>query len=71
MSGRLLQFASLPQVQPKFGGASSFEMNDDLARPTEIPADDDEERTEQARRVLEEYAAELREMLKKLRKFFN
>lgn len=46
-------------------------MNDDLARPTEIPADDDEERTEQARRVLEEYAAELREMLKKLRKFFN
>jgi hypothetical protein len=46
-------------------------MNDNPVWPTEIPADSDEERTEQARRALEEYAAELREMLKKLRKLFN
>ena len=48
-------------------------MNDDPVRPREIPADNDndEERIEQARRVLEEYAAELREILKKLRKLFN
>ena len=46
--------------------------NFDRERPKKAADDKDEARTEQARQVLEEHAAELREMIKTLRKrLFN
>jgi hypothetical protein len=44
-------------------------MDDDSGQKS--PDDSDETRTEQARRFVEEYVAELRELPSKLRKLFN
>lgn len=47
-------------------------MKRDRTLPREAPnSDDDGARTEQAKRVIEDYAQALREMLQKLRKLFN
>ena len=45
-------------------------MSDDPDQP-HADDDDDNERTETAKRVAEDYASGLREMLRKLRKWFN
>lgn len=49
-------------------------MHDDEDRdetPKQPPSDEDEARTKEARRVLEDYAAQLRGLLEKLRKHLD
>ena len=43
----------------------------DPRQKTAHTEDDDDERTEGARRVVEDYASELREMIHKLRRWFS
>jgi hypothetical protein len=40
-------------------------------RPEQLPDKDDDARTREAKRVMEDYAAGMREMLEKLRRLFN
>jgi hypothetical protein len=46
-------------------------MDEDAGKPEKSSGDTDEARSEMARRVMEEYVAELREWLKKLRRMLN
>jgi hypothetical protein len=45
-------------------------MNDNSVQPRK-PPDDDKTRSEQARQAMEEYVADLRQMLNKFRKLFS
>jgi len=57
-------------LETNFGAERSLGMSDDPDQP-HADNDDDNERTETAKRVAEDYASGLREMLRKLRKWFN
>jgi hypothetical protein len=46
-------------------------MRRDQAPSSKAPEPDDDARTEEATRVVGDYATALREMLQKLRRFFN
>jgi hypothetical protein len=46
-------------------------MHEDIGRRQKPPRNEDEARTREARRVLEDYATQLREMLSNLRNRFN
>jgi len=54
------------------GGACSSRMSDEhKAREEAARSEDDDERTEQAKGVVDEYAVGLREMLRRLRRWFH
>ena len=57
-------------LEINFGAERSLGMSDIPDQP-HADDDDDNERTETAKRVAEDYASGLREMLRKLRKWFN
>jgi hypothetical protein len=51
--------------------AASWRMPNDKVPPEETASSDDDVRTKEARRIIEEYATALREAVLKFRKWFN
>jgi hypothetical protein len=59
------------RIETTSAGQRFTMMPTEYDRPEQAPEKDDDARTREARRVMEDYAAGMREMLQKLRKLFN